>query len=115
MDDTKFIALMSDSNADFNIIVSKDNLTAFADHLISHFRLELEAKAEQTRQQQDDDETFFSRKEASAYLGVCETTLWKWAKPDCGYLLPVRVGARVKYRKSDLDRVKLGRQREEPG
>ena len=115
MDDTKFIALMSDSNADFNIIVSKDNLKAFADHLFSHFHLELEAKAEQTRRQQDDDETFFSRKEASAYLGVCGTTLWKWAKPDCGYLLPVRVGARVKYRKSDLDRVKLGRQREEPG
>ena len=49
MDNTKFIALMSDNNADFNIIVSKDNLKAFADHLISHFRLELEAKAEQTR------------------------------------------------------------------
>ena len=63
MDDIKFIALMSDSNADFNIIVSKDNLKAFADHLISHFRLELEAKAEQTRRQQDDNETFFSRKE----------------------------------------------------
>ena len=115
MDDTKFIALMSDNNVDFNIIVSKDNLKAFADYLFSNFRLELAAKAEQTKQQQDDDETFFSRKEASAYLGVCETILWKWAKPDCGYLLPVRVGARVKYRKSDLDRVKLGRPKEEPG
>ena len=45
MDNTKFIALMSDNNADFNIIVSKDNLKAFADHLINHFRLELETKA----------------------------------------------------------------------
>ena len=114
MDDTKFIALMSDSNADFNIIVSKDNLNAFADQLISRARVELAAKAEQTRQQKDDDETFFSRKEASAYLGVCETTLWKWAKPDCGYLLPVRVGTKVKYRKSDLDRIKLGKARDKP-
>ena len=90
-------------------------MKAFAEHLISHVRLELAAEAEQTRQQKNDDETFFTRKEASAYLEVCETTLWKWAKPECGYLLPVRVGSKVKYRKSDLDRVKLGRSKEEPG
>ena len=114
MDDIKFLALMGDNNADFNITVSKENLLAFVDALISRARLELAEKAEQAKKQQEDDETFLTRKEASAYLDVCETTLWKWAKPDCGYLLPVRVGSKVKYRKSDLDRVKLGRTRDKP-
>lgn len=114
MDNIKFLALMGDNNADFNITVSKENLLAFADMLINRARLELAAKAEQKKQQKVEDETFFSRKDASAYLDVSETTLWKWAKPDCGYLLPVRVGSKVKYRKSDLDRVKFGRSKDKP-
>ena len=115
MDNIKFLALMGDSNADFNIIVSKENLLAFAKQLIDMALFEASEKEAQANQQKMDEETFFTRKEAAAYLEVCETTLWKWAKPDCGYLLPVRVGSKVKYRKSDLDRVKLGRQREAPG
>ena len=115
MDNTKFLALMGDSNADFNIIVTKENLTAFADQLICRARQELADKAEQAAQQKADDETFYSRKEAAAYLGVCETTLWKWAKPKVGYLLPVRVGSKVMYRKSDLDHIKLGKPRDNPG
>ena len=108
MDNLRFLAIMNDGNADFNIIVSKENLMAFADQLITKAREELAVKAEQEQQQKADEETLLSRKEASAYLGVCETTLWNWAKPDSGYLLPVRVGSKVQYRKSDLDRIKFG-------
>jgi len=114
MNNVNFLALMGDDTADFNIVVSKENLLAFANLLILKDRQEQAEKAEQEQKQKVAEETFLTRKEAAAYLEVCETTLWKWAKPDCEYLLPVRVGSKVKYRKSDLDRIKLGRSRDNP-
>ena len=108
MDNLRFLAIMNDGNADINLVVSKENLMAFADQLITRAREELAAKAEQEQRQKTNEETLLTRKEACAYLGVCETTLWNWAKSDVGYLLPVRVGSKVMYRKSDLDRIKSG-------
>lgn len=40
------------------------------------------------------------RKEACRLLGVSPSTLWKWGK--WGYLVPVKVGAKVLYRHSDV-------------
>lgn len=37
-------------------------------------------------------------------LGVCDTTLWRWGRE--GYLKPVRLGAKVKYHKRDIDQLK---------
>jgi excisionase family DNA binding protein len=45
----------------------------------------------------------FTRREASAYLGVATTTLAMW-KCNGRYQLPVvKIGGLCKYRKSDLD------------
>lgn len=40
------------------------------------------------------------RKETCQLLGVSPSTLWKWGK--WGYLVPVKVGAKVLYRHSDV-------------
>jgi predicted DNA-binding transcriptional regulator AlpA len=35
--------------------------------------------------------------------GVCDTTLWHWSKKN--YLKPVKVGNKVRYRQSDIQRI----------
>lgn len=45
-----------------------------------------------------------SRREAAEYLGVAEQTLAVWACTGRYPLPMVKIGRRVKYRKSDLDR-----------
>lgn len=108
MEDFKFIALMGDKSANFTITTSSENLRAFADYLIDKAREELAARQAEEAIEKENAETFLSRKETCEYLGVCEATLWKWAKPERRYLMPVRVGNKVRYRKSDLDRIKFG-------
>lgn len=44
-----------------------------------------------------------SRTEAAKALGVSLATLWHWAKD--GYLVPVKIGTKVMYKASDIDRV----------
>ena len=99
---------MGDKSANFTISTSSENLRAFADYLIGKAREELAAHQAEEAIEKENAETFLSRKETCEYLGVCEATLWKWAKPDRRYLMPVRVGSKVRYRKSDLDRIKFG-------
>lgn len=45
---------------------------------------------------------YLTKKEVMALLGVCDTTLWLWAKNN--YLKPVKAGRKVLYRKSDVER-----------
>lgn len=44
-----------------------------------------------------------SRNEAAAKLRVSVHTLWRWARD--GYLVPKRIGRRVLYLKSDVDKI----------
>lgn len=44
-----------------------------------------------------------SKKNVIVGLGVSHTTLWKWEQS--GYLIPVRVGKKVYYRRSDIERL----------
>ena len=37
------------------------------------------------------------------WLEVSATTLWRWEK--CGYLIPVAVGNKKKYRMSDIQKI----------
>lgn len=112
MDNVKFLALMGDDSIDFNVLVTKDNLMAFADYIVDRTRKEFADKSAQAERQKRDEQTLLTRKETCEYLGVCETTLWKWARPDVRYLVPVKVGTKVRYRKSDLDRIKFGQAKE---
>lgn len=44
-----------------------------------------------------------TRKEAAKALNVTLTTLWRWEKE--GYLTPVKIGTKVLYRATDIEKM----------
>ena len=52
-------------------------------------------------------ERYLTIAKAAEMLGVTKTTLWRWEKEV--FLLPVRTGTKVRYRKRDIIRVMEGR------
>lgn len=44
-----------------------------------------------------------SRRDAARMLNITTSTLWRWDKE--GYLSPVKVGSKVLYRSTDIDRL----------
>ncbi len=48
-------------------------------------------------------EVYLSRTKTALMLNVTLSTLWRWDKEN--YLTPVRVGGKVMYRESDIQRV----------
>ena len=82
-------------------MTSKD-LLEFADALVE--RAAAKAKAEIERQS---DVEYIPKKEALVLLRVCDATLWHWARS--GYLVPVKLGRKVFYRRTDIQRVMQGR------
>lgn len=64
----------------------------------------LEAKEQVEEERKNAEEVAaMSRNEAAARLRVSVHTLWRWARD--GYLVPKRVGRRVLYLKSDVDKI----------
>ena len=112
MEDFKFIALLEDKSTNFNVSVTSQNLKAFADYLIGKAKEELKVENPGIEEPVVDEKTMLTRYETCKYLDVCPSTLWAWAKPEVQYLVPVKQGGRVMYRKADVDRVKFGRQKE---
>ena len=48
-------------------------------------------------------EKYLTKEEVKTMCGVCDTTLWHWSKKN--YLKPVKVGNKVRYRQSDIQRI----------
>jgi predicted DNA-binding transcriptional regulator AlpA len=68
------------------------DLKEFAELLIANAQCELT---------QAKEETYLSRENVAKMLDVDKSTLWRWAKT--GYLVPVTIGAKIRYRRSDID------------
>ena len=51
-------------------------------------------------------ETYLSREKVMEIFGVGQTTMWRWQKS--GYLVPINVGGKRRYRKSDIKRILEG-------
>ena len=49
------------------------------------------------------NDDLIAKKDVMEGLGVTHTTLWKWEKN--GYLIPVKVGKRVYYKREDLEKL----------
>ena len=75
--------------------MTSKELLEFADALVE--RAAAKARAEIERQS---DVEYIPKKEAIDLLGVCDVTLWHWARS--GYLVPVKLGRRVFYRRTDI-------------
>ena len=80
------------------IVEALKELLEFADALVE--RAAAKARTEIERQ---NDVEYIPKKEAINLLGVCDATLWHWARS--GYLVPVKVGRRVFYRRTDIQRL----------
>lgn len=44
-----------------------------------------------------------TKEEVKKMCDVCDTTLWHWSKKN--YLKPVKVGNKVRYRQSDIQKI----------
>ena len=51
-------------------------------------------------------ETYPSREKVREMLGVSDSTLWRWAKE--GYLVPLNVGGKRRYKMSDVKQILKG-------
>lgn len=74
---------------------------AKAMQLAAHEEYVLKQQDKETNLFPNSDESYITKKEAMLGFGVSHTTLWKWQKS--GYLVPVKVGKRVYYRRTDIE------------
>jgi excisionase family DNA binding protein len=49
------------------------------------------------------NEVYLSPKKVAEMLDIHVTTLYRWEKQN--YLIPIRIGTKVRYRKSDIDKL----------
>ena len=89
---------LSQSGANISVTISLNDLTAFAENLISKTKKQLEAEVIAST-----EERFLSRAETCDYLQVDQSTLWRWANR--GYFVPVEMGGKRLYKLSDLKRI----------
>lgn len=95
------LADLLQTNANISLTITLDDLRTFSNELIQSTKKELEAEV--IAQQ---NESYLTRLETADFLKVNQASLWRWAKR--GYLLPVEVGGKRMYRKSDLQRILNG-------
>ena len=81
--------------------VTHDDLIDFAREIIERTKEMGEAEKAETSASVEDG--YYTRKEVMALLKRCDSTMTKWAH--AGYLVPVRVGGKHLYRKSDVDKL----------
>jgi hypothetical protein len=77
--------------------VTHDDLIDFAREIIERTKEMDEAEKAETQ------DGYYTRKEVMTLLKRCDSTMTKWAH--AGYLVPVRVGGKHLYRKSDVDKL----------
>ncbi len=51
-------------------------------------------------------ETYLTQKQTMEMLGCSQPTLWRWNK--AGYLRPIKIGAKARYRMSDITKIMEG-------
>lgn len=85
-------------NQNVQLVVSASDLR----ELVNEWYDEREAQKEAERKSIVESERI-SKTDAEKTLGVTSATLWRWSKS--GYLVPIKVGRRNVYLKSDIDRI----------
>lgn len=83
------------TDADFTVSIGIKDLRVWHSEVIEDTRRKLEEVV-----LSDKTETYHSPNQVSEMLGVDLTTLWRWAKK--GYLVPLELGGKRKYRMSDV-------------
>ncbi|MBQ9660816.1 MAG: helix-turn-helix domain-containing protein [Bacteroidales bacterium] len=90
-------SIIENGCANVTIQITAKDLKDFANHLF-----ETAVRRARAEQASADGEDYLSKAEVMELFGVCDTTLWLWAKNN--YLKPVKAGRKVLYRKGDVER-----------
>ena len=91
------IESLVEQGANVKLEVTPADLKMFAEAIVQRTNAEMQRAAE---------ETWLNTRQVRELLNVCEGTLNLWAKR--GYLVPVKVGNKNMYAKSDVHRVQTG-------
>ena len=99
------IESLVDMGANVKLEVTPTDLKMFAESIIQR-TIVAQQEERQAAMQREAEETYLNTKQVRELLNVCEGTLNLWAKR--GYLVPVKVGNKNMYAKSDIRRVQTG-------
>ena len=92
------MSILTAGDANIKLEITSEDLRNFSEELISRAVNEVA-----TAMQDNKEDCLLSKEETKKRLGVCDATLWHWDKK--GYLKPVKVGSKVKYRESDVNKI----------
>jgi transcriptional regulator with PAS, ATPase and Fis domain len=84
-----------------NITVSAGELIEAVEYCVNKTRKDFEQQITDAN-----TETYPSPDQVAKILGVDKSTLWRWRKQ--GYLVPIEVGGKRRYRMSDIKRILEG-------
>lgn len=85
-----------ESGLNVSITLSAKDLQEVINYTIISTRREMERAIVEEK-----TEVYLSPKQVSKMLNVAECTLWRWNK--CGYLIPIEIGGKRRYRKSVIN------------
>lgn len=86
------------AGANVNLTVGANDLREFAQTIAVQTRKEIEREVTESK-----SEFYYTSEQVSNIFSVDKTTLWRWSKRN--YLVPIKVGGLLRYRKSDVERI----------
>lgn len=99
------IESLVDMGANVKLEVTPTDLKMFAESIIQR-TIMAQQEEQKAAIQREAKEIYLNTKQVRELLNVCDGTLNLWAKR--GYLVPIKVGNKNMYAKSDIRRVQTG-------
>ena len=96
------IETLVEQGANVKLEITPSDLKMFAESIVQRTIL-AQQEEQKAVMQREAEEVYLNTKQVRELLDVCEGTLNLWAKR--GYLVPVKVGNKNMYAKSDVRRV----------
>lgn len=95
---TDLFSIIQNGNANLKLEVTGEDLLIFSNNLINRAKDELSSMMAEARK-----EKILSKEDVKKLCDVCDATLWHWGKRN--YLKPIKVGNKVRYRLTDVQRI----------
>jgi hypothetical protein len=90
------------SNSGINVTINAGQLIEAIDYCVNKTRKELEQQITEAT-----PEKCVKSDQAAEILDVDKSTLWRWGKS--GYLVPIEVGGKRRYKMSDIKKILEGK------
>ena len=92
------LSILREAPGSIRLEVSGEDLLAFSSNLINRAKEELATQIAEARKVR-----FLTKEQVKELCGVCDATLWHWNRK--GYLKAVKIGNKIRYRTSDIQRI----------